>query len=95
MPARPTRIDIRATKPTVEALMSLKRPFAFVLNQCPPIPRGSRASEAAEGLSMMGVLADPLVTQRADYQDAVAAGLGVTEYAPNGKAADEVRQLWR
>lgn len=94
VPARPTRIDIRATKPTVEALMSLKRPYAFVLNQCPPQPRSSRANEAAAGLSMLGVLAEPMVSTRADYQDAVAAGQGVTEYAPQGKAAEEARQLW-
>lgn len=94
VPARPTRIDIRATKPTVQALMSLKCPYAFVLNQCPPTPRSSRASEAAAGLSMLGVLAEPMVSTRADYQDAVAAGQGVTEYAPQGKAAEEARQLW-
>ncbi len=94
VPARPTRLDIRATKPTVEALMSLKRGFAFVLNQCPPNVRSSRASEAAAGLHMMGVLAEPMIAIRADYQDAVAVGQGVTEYAPHGKAADEIRQLW-
>lgn len=94
IPTRPTRLDIRATKPTIEALMGLKRPFAFVLNQCPPTPRGSRAAEAAVGLSLMGSLSEPKITQRADYQDALAAGQGVTEYAPHGKAADEARQLW-
>jgi chromosome partitioning protein len=41
----------------------------------------------------MGALADPIIIQRADYQDAIAAGQGVTEYAPIGKAATEVRQL--
>lgn len=94
LPTRPTRLDIRASKPTVQALLALKRPFAFVLNQCPPGPRHARAVEAAEGLHMMGVLAEPFMVTRADYQDAVAGGLGVTEYAPQGKAAEEVRQLW-
>lgn len=94
VPARPTLIDIRATKPTVAALMTLGRPYAFVLNQAPPT-KSARASEAATALSMLGVLAEPIVATRADYQDAVAAGKGVTEYAPQGKAADEVRQLWR
>lgn len=94
IPTRPTRLDIRATKPTIEALMGLKRPFAFVLNQCPPTSRGTRAAEAAVGLSLMGSLSEPKITQRADYQDALAAGKGVTEYAPHGKAADEARQLW-
>ncbi len=95
IPTRPTRLDIRATKPTIEALMGLKRPFAFVLTQCPPTPRGSRAAEAAMGLALMGALLEPKVTQRADFQDALAAGQGVTEYAPHGKAADEARQLWQ
>jgi chromosome partitioning protein len=94
VPARPTRVDLRATKPTVETLMSLKRPFAFVLNQCPATPKGSRANEAAQGLHMLGALAHPMMTTRADFQDAIAAGQGVTEYAPQGKAADEARQLW-
>lgn len=95
IPTRPTRLDIRATKPTIEALMAMKRAFAFVLNQCPPHVRSSRAAEAATGLSLLGVLAEPVITQRADYQDAIAAGLGVTEYAPAGKAAGEITQLWR
>ena len=94
LPTRPTRLDIRASKPTVQALLGLKRPFAFVLNQCPPGPRNVRAMEAAAGLHLMGVLAEPFMATRADYQDAVASGLGVTEYAPQGKAAEEVRQLW-
>jgi chromosome partitioning protein len=33
--------------------------------------------------------------QRNAHQDALGAGYGVTEFAPNGKAAQEVRGLWR
>ena len=94
LPARPTRLDLRATRPTVQALMQLKQQFAFVLNQCPPALKSSRSTEAAEGLRMLGVVAEPLMATRTDYQDAVAAGQGVTEYAPHGKAAEEARQLW-
>jgi chromosome partitioning protein len=93
IPTRPTRLDIRATKPTIEALLGLKKPFAFVLNQCPPNAKG-RAAEAAIGLSLMGALAEPSITARADFQDAMAAGLGVIEYAPSGKAASEIAALW-
>jgi chromosome partitioning protein len=46
------------------------------------------------GLSMFGVLAEPPLAQRADHQDAIAAGQGVTEFAPDGKAAEEIRALW-
>ncbi|MGU3541007.1 nucleotide-binding protein [Methylobacterium sp. A54F] len=95
IPARPSSLDLKATMPTIEALMRLqmRERFAFVLNQCPP-GRSSRANEAATGLGVFGVLADPQIISRNDHQDAIAAGLGVTEYAPQGKAAEEVRGLW-
>lgn len=95
IPARPSRLDLQATMPTIETLMRLgmRDRFAFVLNQC-PAGRNSRATEAANGLGMFGVLAKPVLTQRADHQDALAAGQGVTEFARGGKAADEVRALW-
>lgn len=95
IPARPSRLDLQATMPTIEALMrfEMRDRFAFVLNQC-PAGRSSRATEAANGLAMFGVLAEPSITQRADHQDALAAGQGVTEYAPDGKAAEELRALW-
>jgi chromosome partitioning protein len=32
---------------------------------------------------------------RNDHQDALGAGLAVTEYAPAGKSAEEIRDLWR
>jgi chromosome partitioning protein len=48
----------------------------------------------AAGLRSLGVLAEPLICQRADYQDAYAVGQGVREYAPKSKAAEEMRALW-
>ncbi|MEH3143915.1 MAG: AAA family ATPase [Methylobacterium frigidaeris] len=95
IPARPSRLDLQATMPTIEALLRLgmRDRFAFVLNQCPP-GRSGRAAEAANGLGMFGVLAEPALTLRADHQDAMASGRGVTEYAPAGKAAGEIRALW-
>src|SRR5215211_5140555 len=85
IPARPSRLDLQATLPTIESLMRLEMRdrFAFVLNQCPP-GRTSRATEAANGLTMFGILADPPITQRADHQVALASGQGVTEYAKAG-----------
>jgi chromosome partitioning protein len=94
MPARPSRLDIEVTGATFRAVMCMDRPVAFVLNQCPPTPRGSRSLEAAAGLKMLGALAEPMMTTRTDHQDAMAAGLGVTEYAPEGKAAQEIKALW-
>ncbi len=95
IPARPSRIDIQATWSTVDALKRMDRNFSFVLNQCSTNVRSPRAGEASSGLQMLGVLAEPLLTLRAEFQDASAAGLGVTEYAPHGKAAEEIRTPWK
>lgn len=94
VPLRPTRPDGLAIKPTVEKLMKGGRSFGFVLNQCVTNARSSRAAEMAAGLASLGLLAEPMIHSRADYQDAFSAGQGVTEYAPKGQAAEEIRSLW-
>jgi chromosome partitioning protein len=92
IPARPSPADIEAAVPTLIAIRRLNRRFAFILNQTPP--RGGRLSEAATSLNSLGVLALPFIGQRNDHQDALGAGFGVTEYAPEGKACEEIRSLW-
>jgi chromosome partitioning protein len=94
LPARPTRVDVEATAATFRAVFLAKRKAAFILNQCPANYRSHRASEAAKGLTKLGVLAEPLLSARMDYQDAIAAGLGVTEFAGAGSAAREIQALW-
>src|SRR5438128_1862237 len=84
IPARPSPADIEAALPTLTTIRRFNRRFAFVLNQTPP--RGYRLSEAATSLNSLGVLALPFIVQRNDFQDALGAGLGVTEFAPEGKA---------
>ncbi|WP_141382208.1 ParA family protein, partial [Bradyrhizobium elkanii] len=93
IPVRPSPADIEAAIPTLIAIRRLNRRFAFVLAQTPP--RGCRVSEAATSLNSLGVLALPYVGQRNDHQDALGAGLGVTEFAQEGRASEEVRELWR
>jgi chromosome partitioning protein len=94
LPARPTLLDVEATAATFRAVYLAKRKAAFVLNQCPATYRSSRASEAAKDLTSLGVLAEPMLSARIDFQDAVAAGLGVTEHARGSKAAQEIEALW-
>ena len=36
VPVKPSILDVEATRPTVEQLRRLGKPFAFVLNQCAP-----------------------------------------------------------
>lgn len=92
VPTRPTPADLEATQATLEAIQGARRKFAFVLNQTPV--RSTRLTEAAAGLRVLGLLAEPPIGQRNDFQDALGLGLAVTEYNPEGKAAAEVRALW-
>jgi chromosome partitioning protein len=110
IPARPSPADIEAAAPTPGAVRRLDKPFAFILNQTPArSPRLDSAAtalgEAAASrhemsfnemsLDAMGVLARPYIVLRNDQQDALGAGLAVTEYALEGKSAEEIRSLWR
>jgi chromosome partitioning protein len=100
IPARPSVADIEATAPTLSVVRAWRKPFAFVLNQT-PIRGGHRVSDATTALDndaprdLAEVLAQPLMAMRNDHQDALAAGLGVSEFAPDGKSAQEIRKLWR
>jgi chromosome partitioning protein len=92
IPARPSVADIEATHPTLFMIRRLGKNFAFVLNQAPAHDR--RPSEAGAALNRIGVLALPYIVERNDHQDALAVGLAASEFAPEGKAANELRALW-
>jgi chromosome partitioning protein len=92
VPCRPTPADLKGVGPTLSAIYRMEKEFAFVLNQTPP--KGIRIRETAEGLASLGVLADVNIVMRNDHQDAMGKGKGVTEFNPQGAAADEIRRLW-
>jgi chromosome partitioning protein len=97
IPARPSIADIEATASTLREIRAANAPFAFVLNQTPI--RGQRTNNASTtlgeaALDIPDVVAQPFIVMRNDHQDALRAGLAVSEYAPGGKAADEIRGLW-
>jgi chromosome partitioning protein len=92
IPCRPTPVDLKAVPPTVATINRLSKPAVFVLTQTPP--RGERIREAEVGLGMLGIVCPVRVVARTAYQDAQGAGLGVSEFEPDGKAAAEIEQLW-
>jgi chromosome partitioning protein len=100
VPARPSVADIEATAPTLSVIRAWRKAFAFVLNQT-PIRGGQRINDATSSLDesaprdIAEVLALPYINMRNDHQDALAAGLGVTEFDAGGKSAQELRGLWR
>jgi chromosome partitioning protein len=99
IPARPSIVDIEASAATIELVRAWRKPFAFILNQTPT--RSQRNSGAADAIGeaaardLDDVLARPFIVMRNDHQDALAAGLAVSELSPFGKSADEIRDLWR
>jgi chromosome partitioning protein len=99
IPARPSIVDIEASAATLELVRIWRKPFAFVLNQTPN--RSQRTHSAADAIGdaaardLDDVLARPFIVMRNDHQDALAAGLAVSELSPFGKSADEIRELWR
>jgi cellulose biosynthesis protein BcsQ len=92
VPARPSQADIEATVPTLKVIRGLDKEFAFVLTQTPA--RGQRPTRVALALSEAGVLALPYIVLRNDHMDSLAAGLAVSEFAPDSIAAAEIRSLW-
>ena len=99
IPARPSAADIEATASTLHIVRAWNKPFAFVLNQTPI--RGQRIANSTSSLGdeaaldLADVLAQPFIVMRNDHQDALGAGLAVSEFAPTSKSADEVRGLWQ
>lgn len=93
VPCRPSPADMKATPPTVATINRLAKPAAFVLTQAPP--RGARIREAEVGLGMLGIVSPVRVVSRTAYQDALGVGMGVIEFDPEGKAAQEIIDLWK
>jgi chromosome partitioning protein len=100
IPTRPSIADIEATAATLSVVRAWKKPFAYVLNQA-PIRGASRLAGAEDALSneaaldIDDIVARPIIMMRNDHQDALSAGLAVCEYAPGGKSAEEIRDLWQ
>lgn len=93
VPLRPTLVDIQGTSPIIAALRSAKCSFGFVLTQT-YAGHSPRRDETWKLLQGTGLVAPSCLAFRVDHQDAIAQGYGVTEFAPDGMAADETRQLW-
>lgn len=98
VPSKTSPADLRAARPTVDAIERLKKPVVFVLNQIKPGRKGRdhyRIREAEAALSILGIVAPVRIGDRVAHQDAWGAALGVTEFEPDGTAAAEINHLWK
>jgi chromosome partitioning protein len=94
IPCRPAILDLRAIGTTIDLAKLAGKPAAVVLNTIPP--RGSLGEDAKQAVTGYGIEIAPVqLGQRAAYQHALTAGLTAQEYEPDGKAAEEITQLYK
>jgi chromosome partitioning protein len=94
VPVRPSEADLKATMPTVKALVAMAQPFALVINQGPTNPKARLTGAVTTRLSSNGAVVPVPIGSRMDFQYAYALGQGVLEYAAGSKAAEEVAGVW-
>ena len=77
----------------------LRKPAAIALNACPHglgVFESSLTTEARHALKTYGLpLAPVAIGERRAFQVALNDGRAVIEFEPKGKAADELRKLWK
>lgn len=94
IPCRPGAFDLDAIRMTTALALRSGKPAAVVLMAGRPNANRLNA-EAADVVAQYGVkayLGD--VPHRADFAHATAEGLVAREYAPDGRAARDIRVLW-
>jgi chromosome partitioning protein len=95
IPIRPIINDMETLPALREAVNLAGNPATFVLINAAP-PQGGLHLEAQRAAEGMGFQVCPVVLrQRAAFGYAPSGGLGVTEYEREGKAADEIRALYK
>lgn len=95
IPCRPSAFDLSAIQTTAKLVQLLRRPAFVVFTAGPPnAPRIYQ--EAGELVDSFGTPPCPmLLPDRAAYRHASAEGRTVMESEPAGKAAEEVRELYK
>jgi chromosome partitioning protein len=95
IPCRAGILDLRAIATTARIVKITGKPARVVLNSTPP--RAPRIVEdATEAVKKHGLDVVPVVIhQRSAYAHALTAGQSAEEFEPNGKAAEEIAELFQ
>lgn len=94
-PTRLTALDLAVAGDFARVAKESGISACIVANQMPP-SRRHRAAWLETGLGAVGLEVAPAeLAHRVAYSHALAAGQGVCEFEPNGKAAAEVDALWQ
>jgi chromosome partitioning protein len=95
VPCQPSIMDLRALRKTAELLEHVKKPTYAVLNGV--APQGSVADEAANAIIAQFKLkvAPVRLGERVAYNRCLIGGQTAQEFEPDGKAAQEVMELYK
>jgi chromosome partitioning protein len=92
VPCRTTVQDIQFLATTIEIAAARQKPTAIVLNVVEP--QLKETEQARAFITQAGIaLAPGFLSKAVAYHRAITAGLGVTEFEPTGKAAQEILSL--
>ena len=94
MPVQPSAVDLKSVPATCDLItMAGNPPIVAVLTREKPF--GARHEETRAWLGAARIpVAQTSLGDRVTFQDAYAAGLGVGEFAPSSKAAQEIEKLF-
>ncbi|GAB4227976.1 MAG: ParA family partition ATPase [Methyloligellaceae bacterium] len=95
IPCKPSIYDLETLHATIDLVQSrAKRPPIVVLNAV--AAHGTRHEQAMQAIRAMGVAVCPaLIGQRVAFEYAAQLGQSAAEYEPRGKAASEIRHLYK
>jgi chromosome partitioning protein len=94
VPCRPAILDIRAISHSIDLVKLAGKTASVILNTVPP--RGSLAEEAVAAVATYGISVCPVyIGQRAAFFHSLTGGLVAQEYEPQGKAAEEIKKLYK
>lgn len=96
IPCRASYIDLKAVSTSVDIVNLAKRPPAMFVLSCVRPGDKSLPDEAEQALKEYGIpVAPQRITLRSDCVHALTAGQTIHEYAPDGAAAQEIRELFK
>lgn len=94
IPTKPAVLDIIAMTRTVDLIKAFSKKSSVVLTFCPPT--GKEIEEAQDAVKQLGVELCPIkIGNRIAFSRAQQFGQAAQEYEPNGKAAQEIKQLYK
>jgi len=93
IPCRPSVLDLRAISQSVDIASLANKQAIVVINAAPP--RGGLSDEARDVIAQYDVMVAPVtIAHRAAFYHSLTGGQTVSEYEPEGKAAQEILDLY-